>query len=117
MPNRNKSIDTLINQTSTDVLQNDIDKLANGRKHSRALVYAPMRDTYLNILTEINPNKRKKQKRSSIAEISDEAHRYASMLEEHQTYGDILDANEQIFLDVFCKIDELRSCGLLVHRE
>ena len=48
----------------------------------------------------------------SIVELADEAHRYASMLEEHQTYGDALDANERMFLDVFSKIDELRSCGI-----
>ena len=48
----------------------------------------------------------------SIVELSDETRRYASMLEEHQSYGDVLDANERMFLDVFSKIDDLRSCGI-----
>ena len=43
----------------------------------------------------------------SIVELSEEARRFAVMLEEHKASGDDLDAREEIFLDVFSKIDDL----------
>ena len=43
----------------------------------------------------------------NIVELSEEARRFAAMLEEHKASGDALDAREAMFLDVFSKIDDL----------
>jgi hypothetical protein len=43
----------------------------------------------------------------NIVELSEEAHRFAVVLEEDLASGDDLDAREVMFLDVFSKIDEL----------
>jgi uncharacterized coiled-coil DUF342 family protein len=48
----------------------------------------------------------------SVVELSDEARRYASMLEDHQNQGDVLDTKELMFVEVFSKIDDLRSSGI-----
>ena len=42
-----------------------------------------------------------------MVELSEEARRFAAMLEEHKASGDALDAREAMFLDVFSKIDDL----------
>ena len=47
-----------------------------------------------------------------IDELSEEVHRFSTMLEDHQRCGDVLDSNENLFLDVFSGIDKLQACGI-----
>jgi hypothetical protein len=43
----------------------------------------------------------------NVADLQDDAHRFAKMLADHNNRGDVLEPKEKLFLDVFSKIDEL----------
>jgi len=149
-------------QKTTDAL---LYQLFVSRKHARAMAYAQMLNTYLNIIkyvqmAEPKPMRRRSSKQfqnsshstsmelflkvvyplrsmepkeikeyfkkvdalkdqrdrithpRSVVELSDDAHRYAAMLEDHRASGDVLESKEVTFLEVFSKIDDLRANGV-----
>ena len=86
------------------------------------MAYAQMLNTYLNIIKYVQMAEPKAMRRKdqrdrithprSVVELSDDAHRYAAMLEEHRGSGDVLESKEVTFLEVFSKIDDLRANGV-----
>ena len=77
------------------------------------MAYTSMLNAFLNVI-KFACGKRQKQRTHprDIDELSEEVHRFSTMLEDHQRCGDVLDSNENLFLDVFSGIDKLQACGI-----
>jgi len=78
-----------------------------GRKTDQRTINA-----YFSRVDSLHNSRNRRTHPRSIIELSAEAHDFAAMLGEHRTYGDVLNPNESLFLDVFSRIDELHDAAI-----